>query len=232
MIAAWSPFLILAPLLLVGLVWARGRAGRLARRRAAYIDAFDYARLLDRRLVQRRPLLSAEERQTVLAGLAQWFQVCRLAGRRPVSMPSQAVDEAWHQFILFTRNYQVFCREALGRFLHHVPAEAMPSATTATAGIRRTWRLACRLEGIDPRNPERLPQLFALDAILNLPDGFRYRLDCLAGGGPGGYCASHIGCGASCGSGCGTSSSQSEDGGGGDGGGCSSGCGGGGCGGD
>jgi hypothetical protein len=228
MIEAWAPFFLVAPPLAIGLLaWAGSRAGRVRRRRTAYIAGFDYHRLLDKRLAQRRPGLDSHQRREVLAGLAQWFEICRQAGRRPVSMPSQAADDAWHEFILFTRNYQAFCRQALGRFLHHVPAEAMASPTQGTTGIRRAWRLACRLEGIDPRKPDRLPLLFALDGALSLPDGFRYRLDCLAGGGNGSYCASHIGCSSSCGSGGSDGNAGSDSGG--DGGGS---CGGGGCGGD
>lgn len=224
MIEHWAPFFLIAPPLAIGLLaWAGTRGRRLGRRRAAYIVGFDYPRLLDKRLAQRRPGLDAGQRREVLASLAQWFEICRQAGRRPVSMPSQAADDAWHEFILFTRNYQVFCRQALGRFLHHVPAEAMSSPTQGSTGLRRAWRLACRLEGIDPRKPDRLPLLFALDAALGLPDGFRYQLDCLARGGNGAYCASHIGCSSGCGSG------GSDSGGDGDSGGS---CGGGGCGGD
>ena len=35
--------------------------------------------------------------------------------------PSKRVDEAWHQHILFTREYARFCRYHLGEFLHHNP---------------------------------------------------------------------------------------------------------------
>src|SRR5437870_4406630 len=31
------------------------------------------------------------------------------------------VDEFWHTFILFTRDYQRFCEEVAGTFLHHDP---------------------------------------------------------------------------------------------------------------
>ncbi len=226
MIEAWSPLFIFGPPLAVGLlVWAGRRRGRQCRRRADFISAFDYARLLDARLGQRRPALDSEQRRSVLDGLAQWFEICRRAGRRPVSMPSQAADDAWHEFILFTRNYQAFCRQGLGRFLHHTPAEAMNSPAHASQGIRRSWRIACALEGIDPRKPDRLPLLFALDAALALPDGFRYSLNCLAGSGPNPYCASHIGCSSGCGTGGGSDN-------GGDAGGDGGGDGGGGCGGD
>lgn len=36
-------------------------------------------------------------------------------------MPSHAVDEAWHGFILCTAAYAEFCEAAYGRFLHHHP---------------------------------------------------------------------------------------------------------------
>jgi hypothetical protein len=136
-----------------------------------------------------------------------------------VAMPSQVVDDAWHEFILFTRQYARFCRGAFGRFLHHTPAEAMRSPTQASDGIKRTWRLACAREGIDPRKPQRLPRLFAMDAALLIAGGFIYQLDCLATGRDGaagtGFCASDIGCGGGC-----SGDSGGSDGDGGGGGGC------------
>jgi hypothetical protein len=190
-------------------------------RRAAYIAAYPYQRSLDRRLAARRPELSAEQRNEVFAALDDYFQLCGKAGRRMVAMPSQAVDDAWHEFILFTRQYDTFCRHAFGRFLHHTPAEAMRTPTQASEGLKRAWRLACAHEKIDPKKPERLPRLFAIDAALGIAGGFIYQLDCLAasGGASGsGQCASHIGCGGGC----------SGDSGSSDGGGCGGGCGGGG----
>jgi len=190
-------------------------------RRAAYIDGFSYQRLLDQRLAARRPELSAEQREQVFVALNDYFHLCRQAGRRMVAMPSQAVDDAWHEFILFTRQYDQFCRHAFGRFLHHTPAEAMRNPTQASDGLKRAWRLACARERIAPKAPERLPRLFALDAALGIAGGFVYQLDCLAanGGAAGsGYCASHIGCSSGCsgdsGSNSGNDSGGSSDGGG------------------
>lgn len=185
-----------------------------------YIESFDFIPLLDTRLATRRPELSEAQRYDVLEGLRDWFLINHTAGRRKLAMPSQAVDDAWHEFILFTRNYQDFCRRGLRRFLHHVPAEAMNSPTDAQAGIKRSWRLACQHESLDPKQPERLPRLFAIDGTLGIAGGFAYHLDCMARGaaGAGGYCAGHIGCGGGC-----SSAGCSSDGGG-----CSSG----GCGGD
>jgi hypothetical protein len=211
---------LIGGLLLLGawLLWQRWRQSAQAR----FIENFPLHGLLDRRLAARRPELDATQRAAVLDALRDYFIFCRQAGRRMLAMPSQAVDDAWHEFILFTRQYDNFCRHAFGYFLHHTPAEAMRSPTQATGGLKRAWRLACAHEEINPRQPERLPRLFALDATLGIAGGFVYQLDCMAARhGGAGYCASHIGC---CGGDGGSGDGGSSDG-------CS-GDSGGGCGGD
>ena len=45
--------------------------------------------------------------------------------------PSLIVDLGWHEFILFTRGYQNFCIEQLGRFIHHVPDDDKASNNRA-----------------------------------------------------------------------------------------------------
>jgi hypothetical protein len=48
-------------------------------------------------------------------------------------MPSYAVDEAWHGFILCTARYSAFCDRAYGRFLHHHPEGGAPPESPAVA---------------------------------------------------------------------------------------------------
>jgi hypothetical protein len=36
-------------------------------------------------------------------------------------MLSTEVDNLWHTFLLFTKDYQKFCDEMLGIFVHHIP---------------------------------------------------------------------------------------------------------------
>jgi hypothetical protein len=158
-----------------------------------------------KRFSAKRAALNDAQTRLVQRGLLQYFQICQRARGSFASMPSQVADDLWHEFILFTRNYEHFCRRAFGRYLHHTPVEAMSGPTQATDGIRRTWLHACRMEGIDPRNPERLPLLFALDTQLGIADGFFYSLNCrdAATSSSNAFCASDIGCGTggSCGSG-------------------------------
>jgi hypothetical protein len=189
---------------------------RSLRSRTERIKQFVFPASIEKKVKSVYPHLTDAQTATVMRALRDYFQISLLAKRRMVSMPSKVVDVAWHEFILFTRLYQQFCREAFGRFLHHTPAEAMRTPTQAQEGIKCAWKLACKREGINPMSPDRLPLLFAIDAMLAIPDGYRYSLNCQSGSD---YCASHIGC-----SSCGSSSS-------GDGGGCSGGGDGGGCGG-
>lgn len=185
------------------------------RRQQAFIEAYKFHASIAGKLRERYPGLSDDEVDLVFEALREYFLICHAAGRRMIAMPSQVVDAAWHEFILFTRPYQLFCRRALGRFLHHTPTEAMQSPTVAQEGIKRAWRLSCLRSNIDPAAPAALPLLFEIDARLNIEDGFRYVLDCRDKSSPAygeGYCASHIGCagcggdsgcGSDCGGGCG-----------------------------
>lgn len=73
-----------------------------------------------------------EPRELVETGLRQWLRCCGAALRddQVIGMPSHAVDEAWHGFILCTRLYARFCAQSYGRFLHHYPG----GVGTDTAG--------------------------------------------------------------------------------------------------
>lgn len=54
--------------------------------------------------------------------LKRFLLVCALNDTgRPIGMAGP-VDELWHTFILFTKEYADFCRQVAGRFLHHAPA--------------------------------------------------------------------------------------------------------------
>ncbi|WP_139556019.1 glycine-rich domain-containing protein [Methylotetracoccus oryzae] len=149
-----------------------------ALRREAYIRAMTWPDGLFDGFRKRRPELTPEDCELVGQGLCQFFLVYLKSGRQFVSMPSQIVDDLWHEFILYTKHYQLFCSKAFGRFLHHTPASVLGSERQSNAGLRRCWWFACCEEGIDPRAATRLPLLFTLDATLDIPDGFHYEADC------------------------------------------------------
>ena len=41
------------------------------------------------------------------------------------------IDEMWHNFILFTKDYDFFCKKFLGKFLHHVPTSMQEEQSSA-----------------------------------------------------------------------------------------------------
>lgn len=150
-------------------------------RRAEFIRTFIWPPGLLARLEQRHPGFARKDSALVSRGLRQFFLAYLMSGKRYVSMPSQVADDLWHEFILYTREYDAFCRRAFGSFLHHMPAVVLvKERRQSNEGLRRVWWYCCKYENIDPVRPTRLPLLFALDDKLNIPNGFVYHPDCEA----------------------------------------------------
>src|SRR4051794_25286032 len=147
-------------------------------RRAEFIRTYAWPRGLLERLEKHRPGMARKDSALVSRSLRQFFIAYLMSGKRYVSMPSQAADDLWHEFILYTREYERFCRQAFGGFLHHSPAVVMGSQAIADQGLRRVWWQCCKEENINPRKATRLPLLFALDAKLKIADGFNYVVNC------------------------------------------------------
>jgi hypothetical protein len=204
-------------------------------KRERFIREFVLPHGLFKKVQEKRPVLDPRHHALVARALRQFFLCHLMSGRKFVSMPSQVVDDLWHEFILFTRNYQQFCNKAFGGYMHHTPAVKLGKGQTDDIGLKRTWRYACLEENINPRTPSRLPLLFAIDAKLGIAEGFRYLPDCSKWKPDGRgdvHCGANlgVGCGGGGASGWGDSWFGSDSGGGfSDSGGSS--CGGGGCGG-
>ena len=224
-------------LLLVTSILAFGalRAWENSRRRQ-FIREARFPPYLVTKLRTKYPQLSAGDADLVMRGLRQFFMAHLRSQRRFVAMPSQVVDFAWHEFILHTRAYELWCDTAFGKLLHHTPAEVLGRDPKRNDGLRRTWYWACKEESIDPRNPRRLPLLFALDKKFDISGGFTYVPDCKdidRQSGSDAYCGTSFGdsggsvAGDGAGDADGFGGSESSGGeGGSDGGGCGGGCGG------
>jgi hypothetical protein len=64
--------------------------------------------------------LGHRNQQLILAGECQNHCVA-------IYTPMSAIDDLWHTFLLFTRDYAEFSQEYLGYFLHHAPnVDEMP----------------------------------------------------------------------------------------------------------
>jgi hypothetical protein len=184
------------------------------------------------KLKQKHPTLDAKQFQLVARGLRHFFLAYLKSGCRFVAMPSQIVDDLWHEFILYTKHYDAFCEKSFGQFLHHTPAIVLGSNRDDNTGLRRIWWYSCVEENINPHKATRLPLLFALDTKLGIANGFRYDLRCKrkdrAGGGCSGgtHCATDFSDSSFDGGTDGLGDSGGSDGGGDGGSGCGGGCGG------
>jgi hypothetical protein len=113
-------------LLVIGLIglaywWSKVKAGR-----RNFIEQYRFPALLRSKILFKHPDLSENQMFHVLEGLRQFFLVCAIANavgkKRSFGMPSKIVDDAWHEFILMSREYSRFCDKAFGGYLHHSPA--------------------------------------------------------------------------------------------------------------
>ncbi|WP_305457320.1 glycine-rich domain-containing protein [Photobacterium leiognathi] len=181
-------------------------------RRETYINKYVFPAILSEKVRGKYPHLTKQQTDLVMVALRDYFYICHKAKGKAVAMPSQVVDVAWHEFILFTREYEMFCNKAFDRFLHHTPTEVMKSSVQATEGIKRAWLLCCTKEAIDLKNPTRLPLLFDIDTRLSIEDGFLYTLNCKDDKHHGSYCAGDISCSTST-RGCGSFDSDGAGGG-------------------
>lgn len=165
---SWMFFLFLSivSVVLFG-AWVRWQRERLIRETPL-------PQFLKRKLRQTYPHLSHKDADLVERGLRQFFMAANRSAGQFVGMPSKVADAMWHEFILHTQAYRDWCALALGRFLHHSPAEVLGQQAKRNDGLRRTWYWACKDEAIDPRKPTRLPLLFALDGKLAIAGGFTY----------------------------------------------------------
>ena len=146
--------------------------------REKYIRTYMFPPGVFEKFAKARPGLDVKNQQLVARALRQFFLAYLKSGCQRVAMPSQVVDDLWHEFILFTRDYRLFCDHASALFLHHTPAVKMGPVMSDNEGLRRVWWYCCLEENINPRKATRLPLLFALDRKLGIADGFVYDLHC------------------------------------------------------
>lgn len=159
-----------------------------------FIDSYTFPQGMMQNIKTKYDHLSDSEIAEVLELLKEYFHMCSIATIGAASsaniskekeilcvgMPSKIVDEAWHEFILFTKNYAEFCEKALGRFLHHTPSSAMSKGTSLEIAIQNAWRIACHRAELNPADTSELPAIFSVDEQLGIKDGFIYEPSVLA----------------------------------------------------
>jgi len=163
------------PIALFVILFAVSRSWR-QRDRARFIAGYRFPPALVRKYSEAHPELGLSQVRRVFEGLRQYFLACLAAQRRPIApvvgMPSRAVDDAWHDFILATRDYQAFCRPAFGKYLHHTP-EALMGTPMRDALANTLHQFKHPLPGgVAWATLGTVPLLFAMDRELDYPGGF------------------------------------------------------------
>ncbi|MGL4232141.1 MAG: glycine-rich domain-containing protein, partial [Casimicrobium sp.] len=122
------------------LVSQRLNATKAQRRQFLQKYAFPVALRLKMR--DKHPRLTDDEISEVFEALRQWFALLQANPKTKFGMPSKVVDDAWHEFILLTRQYQRFCESAFGKYLHHEPnVVSHVRARNAKTALSRTLAL-------------------------------------------------------------------------------------------
>lgn len=87
--------------------------------------ALDYeAPFVIDKLVKERFVDTAQDANALFAEVKRYLVLCHVDRTRSWKMHSLSVDEAWHQFVLFTAEYSAFCARYFGRYRHHAPSNA------------------------------------------------------------------------------------------------------------
>lgn len=85
----------------------------------AYKAPFVIEKLLKARIAE-----TAEEAESLFLEAKKYIVLAQSDDTKIWQMHSLRVDEAWHQFILFTAQYADFCQRFFGRYIHHAPSNA------------------------------------------------------------------------------------------------------------
>jgi hypothetical protein len=70
---------------------------------------------------------TAEEAEALFREVKRYIVLTRFDRTKIWAMHSLRIDEIWHQFILFTKEYGEFCQRFFGNYVHHAPSNAPKS---------------------------------------------------------------------------------------------------------
>jgi hypothetical protein len=79
------------------------------------------------------------------------------------------IDEVWHNFVLFTRQYEAYCQKYFGRFMHHAPSNSPEPPSRPGHGGRET-------PSVDSNPPKSFREHYESFYGIELPDVWRDEL--------------------------------------------------------
>lgn len=93
--------------------------------------------------------VSHADAEEVFLETKRWLWLCAThpSLALPLFSEARAIDEMWHTFLLFSRDYAAFCEEHFGAFVHHCPRtkrdqDAWNARVAADADAARAERRA------------------------------------------------------------------------------------------
>ncbi|MCX4248098.1 glycine-rich domain-containing protein [Paraliomyxa miuraensis] len=101
-----------------------------------------------------------EEARALFDDVKKWMWLSGRPGRPQAMTVTEDIlilDEMWHTFILFTRDYHEFCRDRVGHFVHHAP-------TTRSEKDRILREYEADPEGAFARSERRLEEVLVFVA--------------------------------------------------------------------
>lgn len=91
------------------------------------------------KLVKDHVVDSAEEGEELFREVLRYLVLAESDRSLAWTMFSTRVDEAWHQFILFTVQYTEFCTEFFGGYRHHAPSNApAPASPSPSSAVQES----------------------------------------------------------------------------------------------
>jgi hypothetical protein len=92
---------------------------------ARFMAALSYrAPFLIEKLLKERIVDTVEDGETLFAEVVKYLILNRAYPMKKWEMSSRLIDEAWHQFVLFTSEYIEFGKQYFGVYLHHAPGNS------------------------------------------------------------------------------------------------------------
>jgi hypothetical protein len=99
--------------------------------------------------------------ELIFADTLRFMYLCQLPG---IFIPDHLliIDEMWHNFILFTREYQKYCQTHFRRYFHHLPAskaekekqrlanEADPEVARLEFSKKLSYVVSCAYDHLGP----------------------------------------------------------------------------------
>lgn len=122
-----------------------------------------------KRFKEAYPKASTHDVKYAFKAAEYFFSICKKNKGKMIPMPSEVVDEIWHLFILCTKDYQNFCKEYMGYFLHHTPNDGKHDEKSFEQ-ILALWVMACNDEKFKPTSKSAKPSLFYVDVRFGLKD--------------------------------------------------------------